>query len=257
MITSETLLSNKDIFAYATKVFLKLLRRSEFAVNNAEENRMDEWIERFEGLASLPEPIRNRLVSRSQIVRVTAGHMIFGPGKSPDYLLLLLDGTVRVHQTSDSGREIVLYRVEAGQSCVLTTACLLANEEYSAQGEAETAVVAVTIPRAVFDDLMAQSSEFRSFVFNAYSRRITDLFRVIDEVAFGRIDMRLAARLVAMGAGLREIKATHQQLAIELGTAREVISRQMHEFQRRGWINQSRGTVVLADRDALAGLAGH
>ncbi len=218
---------------------------------------MTDWIERFEGLAALPKAIRDVLVNRSQVVHAPAGHIIFGPGKSPDYLLLLLEGTVRVHQTSETGREIVLYRVEAGQSCVLTTACLLANEEYSAQGEAETDVEAVAIPRTVFDELMAQSGEFRTFVFNAYSRRITDLFRVIDEVAFGRIDVRLAARLIAMGAGLREIKATHQQLATELGTAREVISRQMHEFQRRGWISQSRGTLVLTDRAALSGLAGH
>ena len=217
---------------------------------------MENWIDRFKGLSSLPSAIRDRLVDQAQVVRVPAGTVIFGPGKSPDNLLLLLEGTVRVHQTSDSGREIVLYRVEAGQSCVLTTACLLAHEDYTAQGEAETAVEAVAIPRNVFDDLMAQSADFRSFVFMAYSRRITDLFRVIDDVAFGRVDMRLAGRLVALGKGLREIKVTHQQLATELGTAREVISRQMHEFQRRGWIAQSRGTVVIEDRAALSTLAG-
>ena len=216
---------------------------------------MDNWIDRFKGLSSLPFAIRDRLVERSQVVRVPAGTVIFGPGKSPDNLLLLLEGTVRVHQTSDTGREIVLYRVEAGQSCVLTTACLLAHEDYTAQGEAETEVEAVAIPRTVFDDLMAQSGEFRSFVFMAYSRRITDLFRVIDDVAFGRVDTRLAGRLVAMGKGLREIKVTHQQLATELGTAREVISRQMHEFQRRGWIAQSRGAVVIEDIEAISTLA--
>ena len=181
---------------------------------------MDSWIDRFRGLSSLPATIRNKLIAQSRVIRVPVGTVIFGPGKSPDNLLLLLEGTVRVHQTSDTGREIVLYRVEAGQSCVLTTACLLAHEDYTAQGEAESNVEAVAIPRAVFDDLMAQSGDFRSFVFTAYSRRITDLFRVIDDVAFGRIDMRLAGRLVALGTGLREIKVTHQQLATELGTAR-------------------------------------
>lgn len=218
---------------------------------------MDNWIDRFKGLASLPAGIRDRLVTRSTVVRVPAGHVIFGPGKSPDNLLLLLAGTVRVHQTSESGREIVLYRVEAGQSCVLTTACLLAHEDYTAQGEAETDVEAVAIPRAVFDELMAQSAEFRTFVFTAYSRRITDLFRVIDDVAFGRIDMRLAARLTTLAGERREVKVTHQQLATELGTAREVVSRQLQEFQRRGWIGQSRGTVLIEDPRALAGLASH
>lgn len=216
---------------------------------------MEAWIERFKGLSSLAPDIREALVSRSQIVRVPAGHVIFGPGKSPDNLLLLLSGTVRVHQTSESGREIVLYRVEAGQSCVLTTACLLAHEDYTAEGMAETDVEAVAIPRGVFDDLLVRSDAFRSFVFTAYSRRITDLFRVIDEVAFGRIDMRLAGRLSTMARTGREVKATHQQLATELGTAREVVSRQLQEFQRRGWIAQSRGTITIEDAQALTELS--
>lgn len=218
---------------------------------------MDRWIERFKGLATLAPEIQESLILRSKIVRVPAGQVIFGPGKSPDNLLLLLEGTVRVHQTSEGGREIVLYRVEAGQSCVLTTACLLAHEDYTAEGIAETDVEAVTIPRAVFDDLMAHSLDFRTFVFTAYSHRITDLFRVIDEVAFGRIDMRLAHRLSVMANGSKEIKATHQQLATELGTAREVVSRQLQEFQRRSWIAQTRGTITITNPKALADLGAH
>ena len=209
------------------------------------------WIERFEGLAGLSSDIRDTLVARSLVVQVPAGQVIFGPGRSPDNLLLLLSGTVRVHHTSESGREIVLYRVEAGQSCVLTTACLLAHEDYTAEGVAETDVEAVAIPRVVFDELMAGSGTFRMFVFTAYSRRITDLFRVIDEVAFGRIDVRLAHRLVALAHGTPEVHATHQQLATELGTAREVVSRQLQEFQRRGWITQARGIISLKDRASL------
>ncbi len=214
-----------------------------------------DWIERFEGLSSLSADIRDTLVARSMVVNVPAGQVIFGPGRSPDNLLLLLSGTVRVHHTSESGREIVLYRVEAGQCCVLTTACLLAHEDYTAEGVAETDVEAVAIPRAVFDELMAGSNAFRTFVFTAYSRRITDLFRVIDEVAFGRIDVRLAQRLVALARGAREVHATHQQLATELGTAREVVSRQLQEFHRRGWITQARGVICLDDRESLEHVA--
>jgi CRP/FNR family transcriptional regulator len=170
-------------------------------------------------------------------------------------MLLLLAGTVRVQQTSDSGREIVLYRVRAGESCVLTTACLLSHEDYTAEGIAETEVEAAVIPRAVFDDLIARSETFRTFVFRAYARRITDLFTVIEEVAFRRVDIRLAQRLLDMAQGADEVKATHQMMAAELGTAREVVSRQLAEFQRRGWIAQSRGTIRLTDPAALSGLA--
>ena len=215
----------------------------------------DAWIERFEGLRRLPDEIKETLVKRSQVVTVPGGTKVFGPGLEPDNLLLLIEGTVKVSQTSESGREIVLYRVEAGQSCVLTTACLLAHEAYSAEGVAETAVTAVAIPRAVFDDLSATSPQFRTFVFAAYARRITDLFRVIDEVAFGKIDVRLADRLIGLAGGSDELEVTHQQLATELGTAREVISRQLSEFQKRGWLRLSRGRVSLHDTPALERLA--
>lgn len=215
------------------------------------------WVERFAGLARLDDATKAQLTERSKILDFKAGTTIFGPGRSPENMLFLLDGSVRVQQVSETGHEIVLYRINAGQSCVLTTACLLAYDDYSADGIAETEVTAAVVPRAVFDDLVAQSKPFRSFVFAAFSKRITDLFRMIDEVAFQRIDVRLADRLIALAKGAEEIATTHQKLSVELGTAREVISRQLQEFQRRGWITQSRGRVRLTDAKALAELAGH
>ena len=214
-----------------------------------------DWIEQFPGLSKLESAIRDVLTRKSAVVTVREGSVIFGPGKSPENLLLLLEGRVRVQQVSEAGREIVLYRVEAGQSCVLTTACLLAHEGYSAEGIAETDVRAVAIPRTVFDDLIAQSVTFRTFIFTAYSKRITDLFQIIEDIAFQRVDIRLAQKLLDLERGTGQIKATHQQLAAELGTAREVISRQLGEFQRRGWIRQSRGSVELVEPDGLERLA--
>ncbi|SDZ40478.1 cyclic nucleotide-binding protein [Jannaschia faecimaris] len=210
-----------------------------------------DWTARFPGLSRLEQPIRDLLLSRSQVVKMPAGTVVFGPGKSPENMLFLLDGSVRVQQVSDTGREIVLYRIHAGESCVLTTACLLAYDDYSAEGLAETQVRAVAVPRTVFDDLVAKSSAFRNFVFATFSKRITDLFLVIEEVAFQRIDVRLAQKLLELSDGADVLSTTHQKLAVELGTAREVITRQLQEFQRRGWIAQSRGTIDLLDRDGL------
>jgi CRP/FNR family transcriptional regulator len=213
------------------------------------------WIDRFDGLSRLSPPIREMLEKRSTVVRVPRDTIIFGPGKAPENLLLLLSGTVRVQQLSESGREIVLYRVHAGESCVLTTACLLAYEDYSAEGIAETEVEAAAIPRQVFDDLVSGSEVFRRFVFSAYSKRITDLFLVIEEIAFRRMDIRLAQKLLELAGDTAEVRATHQQMAAELGTAREVVSRQLSEFQRRGWVEQSRGAIGLRDRAAIRHLA--
>jgi CRP/FNR family transcriptional regulator len=213
------------------------------------------WVDAFPGLKKLEPEIARPLIETSKVVRLPAGARIFGPGQAPEAYLLLFEGTVRVQQVSESGREIVLYRVSAGESCALTTACLMGYEEYQAEGLAETDVEAVAIPRATFDELIARSAAFRKFVFTAFSMRITDLFRIIDEVAFSRVDVRLAQRLLELGGEKGHIALTHQQLAAELGTAREVISRQLNEFQRRGWITTSRGAIDLAQKGALRQLA--
>lgn len=218
---------------------------------------VQDWVERFPGLSRLEPAIKQLLMKRSKIVEVPKGAMLFGPGNSPENMLFLLDGTVRVQQVSDTGHEIVLYRILAGESCVLTTACLLAYDDYSAEGISETAVQAAAVPRAVFDDLVAQSKSFRDFVFAAFSKRLTDLFLVIDEVAFQRLDVRLADKLISLSNGQEFVTTTHQKLSVELGTAREVISRQLQEFQRRGWIEQARGRIRLLNRVQLGKLADH
>lgn len=217
--------------------------------------RTADWIETFEGLNQLPEDLKRELVEGSKIVEMPAGAQVFAPGQSADNLLLLLHGTVRVQQKSETGREVFLYRVHAGDSCVLTTACMLAFEDYAADGIAETDIRAVAIPRRTFDDLVARSAIFRSFVFKAYSRRMTDLFTLIDDIVFQRMDVRLAARLLDLSDDTGTVHATHQVLANELGTAREVISRTLAEFQRRGWVELARGEVRLTGRAGLERLA--
>jgi len=214
-----------------------------------------QWIDAFSGLKRLSQDVQNRLVSGSRIVTLPAGSRIYGPGQAPEAYILLLEGSVRVQQVSASGREIVLYRVSSGDSCALTTACLMGYEDYPAEAIAETDVRAVAIPRATFEDLIANSAEFRRFVFTAFSTRVTELFRIIDEVAFARMDIRLAHKLLELSHGTNRLAATQQQLAGELGTAREVVSRILSEFQRRGWVTPTRGSIVVTDRDALTKLS--
>lgn len=214
-----------------------------------------DWTETFQGTRNLPRPVRDRLLKLAHTKRYPKGHEVFGPHNVPDSLLFLFSGTIRVSQTSENGREIVLYRVDAGESCVLTTACMLAEEAYNAEGVAETDIATVILPRLAFDQLLAEEASFRKFVFAAYSRRLIDLLRVIDDVAFGRIDVRLADRILALAGEDTAISATHAQIASELGTAREVISRVLHDFHKRGYIEQARGRIVILNKLALRALA--
>lgn len=214
-----------------------------------------DWINYFPGLSSLEEPYKTMLLEQSMVVDIPQETSLFGPGTQPESLMLLLEGSVRVQQVSESGREIILYRINAGESCIMTTACLLAFEDYSAQGIAECDLRAIAISRELCDQLLAGSKLFRQFIFGAFTKRITDLFETVEEVAFQRIDVRLAQKLIEMAAGKSMVYTTHQQLAVELGTAREVISRQLRELQRRNWILQARGSITLLDKQNLKQLA--
>ncbi len=216
-----------------------------------------DWVNQFPGLSALDTAAQDNLRSSGRIVSLPGGAVIFGPGQAPANFLMLVDGVIRVQQTGENGREIVLYRVAAGESCALTSACLMGYSDYRAEGIAETAIKAVAFPRPAFDELIASSAAFRRFVFTGFSERVTALCRVIEDVAFSRLDIRLAERLLQRMDGERRVTATHQELAAELGTAREVVSRQLQEFQRRGWIAQGRGQIAVAGDRALRQLAAN
>ena len=214
-----------------------------------------DWTERFQGTSALPGHVRDRLVNVARILRFEEGTQVFGPTNIPDSLFFLYEGRIRVSQSSDTGREITLYRVDAGESCVLTTACMLAEEAYSAEGVAETDITLVALPKLAFDQLVSEEAAFRDFVLAAYSKRLIDLLRVVDDVAFGHMDVRLAERLLVIAGDRKEIASTHQHLASELGTAREVVSRVLSDFQKRKIVGQSRGRISLIDKKALKELA--
>ena len=162
---------------------------------------------------------------------------------------------MRVQLLSEAGREIVLYRVGTGSTCVLTTSCLIGNEGYGAEGIAETAVSAVALPKDSFDRLITCSTAFRDFVFHSFGARLTDLMKLVSEVAFGRIDCRLAEALVSHAPQGGPVALTHQALAVELGTAREVISRHLKDFQRRGFVDLGRGHLEVLNVSGLRDLA--
>lgn len=213
------------------------------------------WINRFSGLDNLEAPYEAMLLEESKVIDVPGNTVVFGPGTQPESLMLLLEGSVRVQQVSESGREIVLYRISAGESCIMTTACLLAFEDYSASGVAECDLKAIAISRELSNRLLAGSKQFREFVFSAFAKRITDLFATVEEVAFQRLDVRLAQKLLEMVQEDGVVFTTHQYLAVELGTAREVVSRQLREFQHRQWVSQARGSITLLDMSELKQLS--
>lgn len=215
----------------------------------------ESWLDSFPRLRDLDATALGLLRRSAQPVTLPPGAVAFSSGQACETYLFVTEGSVRVQLTAESGREILLYRVGPGETCVLTTTALLSDDNYMAEGIAETPVRAIGLPVSVFRRLMAESEPFRQFVFSTFGLRVTALMQVIQGVAFGHIGPRLAAALLARAGDRGEIAATHQDLAVELGTAREVISRQLKEFERRGWVRLGRGRVALIDRPALRGVA--
>lgn len=191
-----------------------------------------------------------------QVLQLPAGQTVFRPGDACRSYLLVALGSVRVQVLAASGREITLYRVGEGESCVITTACLLSGEPYPAFGVSECETTALAVPQDLFEQALAVSAPFRRHVFAAQGRRLGDLIQRVQDVAFGRIDSRLARLLMDLGgADGQPLVVTHQQLAAELGSAREVVSRQLKRFEQQGWVSGGRGTLAVLQPAALLALA--
>jgi len=196
------------------------------------------------------------LRTRVEEVHLAAGQMVFRRGDPCRNYLLVVQGSVRVKVLAANGREITLYRVRDSQSCVITTSCLISVEAYPAEGVTEVETSALVVPQPVFDEALGSSAEFRRFVFANQGQRLGDLIQRVEDVVFGRIDVRLARLLMTLSEqGTQPVAATHQQLASELGSAREVISRQLKQFSGRGWVGLGRGVIDVKAPAALDELA--
>ncbi|MEC3862549.1 Crp/Fnr family transcriptional regulator [Mesobacterium sp. TK19101] len=185
---------------------------------------------------------------------VPAGTALFHPGEEVTGFVVVLSGRVEVFLTGPSGRDILLYAVEPGQSCVQSTLGLLGDDCYSGEAIAKTDCRLVMIPRALFLDLMGRSAGFRGFVFSAFAQRMKSMTQLIEKVAFQRIEARLAEALLERSQD-GTVTATHAELAVIIGSAREVVSRRLDALARRGMVRLERGSVQIRDADALRLLA--
>lgn len=195
-----------------------------------------------------PEGALGAFAERARRVPLDEGARLFQPGDEASAFLLLVAGSVRVEMTAAGGRAAVLYRIAPGESCILTTSCLLSDRDYAAAAIAETDGEALVLAKGVFFEVLNADAGFRRLVFGAYSDRIADLARTIEELLLKRVDARLALHLADRAP---ELSTTHEGLAHELGSAREAVSRILKEFERRGWVGLGRGRLTVLDPPAL------
>ena len=216
---------------------------------------MQNWQQAFPQLGELNDTVINDLMNKAATIDMPANTTAFRQGDACSNYLLILSGGIKVMTRAENGREIVLYRLGSGDSCVLTTSCLFGNARYPAEGISETDVTALAIPAAKFNHAVQHSRPFREFVFSSFSSHLGSLIALVEEITFGKLDIRLARHLIGATPHGAVLTTTHQQLATELGSAREVISRLLKDFESRGWLKLSRGSIEILDRESLQQLA--
>lgn len=212
------------------------------------------WLARFPKLNTLQPDHLDDVLASATFPVLEAGDVAYREEwPCPNYVMCV-DGRTRVFKMSPSARELLIYQVQSGGSCVLTTQCLLTGENFPAESVAETRTQLAAIPKATFHKMMDISPEFRAFVLDDYTKLLSKLVSLVDEVAFSSTGGRLARRLMTDADEDGRVTKTHQQLASDVGSVREVVSRCLADWEGLGWITAKRGEIIVVDRQALAKL---
>lgn len=208
-------------------------------------------VEKFPQIQSANNNIIQAIQREAFYANLKAGQDIFFPGDDVNAIALLLDGSVRVYKMGESGREITLYRFSSGESCILTANAILNNQLFSAIATTEEDIEAIMIPAASFRQWVKSYDIWRAFVFNLLSERLSTVLEIVDEVTFRRMDVRVATLLLKKSTLENPLHITHQQIADELGSSREVISRLLGNMANSGAIQLGRGTVEVINNQIL------
>lgn len=221
-------------------------------MSTSKTQNVELWVDRFPFLQKLSA---NDLAMFEQVVRfpvLESGAVAYQQGwECPNYLMCV-DGRTRVFKASESGREMLVYKVEGGGTCLLTTQCLLSNSTFPVESIAEKQTMLAAIPKKSFHKFMAEIPAFRDYVIGDYTRLLGTMFSLIDTIAFATTEQRLARRLLTDATDVQVVSKTHQQLALDIGSVREIVSRHVSDWERKGWIKSNRGQIEIIDRAALA-----
>jgi CRP/FNR family transcriptional regulator len=212
---------------------------------------LPDWVDYFPALKGVDDETWRQVANAAKEVALPAGTAVFNDGDDCENYIMMLEGITRVYKTFENGREMLLYRVNVGETCSLTTSILLAGGKYTASAITETECRAMIIPVARFHQAFDQSKGFRDFVCAAFGGRIRDFIMLLESIATRNVDVRMARWMIENKSEDNHVEVSHKALAFELGTAREVVSRHLKEFEEKGWLKLSRADIKLIDLDAM------
>lgn len=206
----------------------------------------ERFIQAFPAFKSAGEQFISDILSSARLESFSTGRMIYLQGDACSHIALLLSGEIRVYKMSELGREITLYEIGPGDTCILNASCILSDITYPANAATVEAGEMLLLPAARFRELLARHEEMRTFVFSLLSQRLGTVMALVEEVAFGKLDERLSEYLLEK-AGDGQLATTHQKIANDLGTSREVVSRLLKDFERQGRIRLSRNLIHMVN----------
>ncbi|WP_297527864.1 Crp/Fnr family transcriptional regulator [Thiohalobacter sp.] len=204
-------------------------------------------------LGQIPEQDVREIFASSRTVDMPAGVQLLRESEPCRQIMWLLGGRVRVFKHSPEGREITLYRVEPGDLCVLSLHCLFTGEGFPAEARSESPVAGLVLSQQAIDRALDECRGFRRYILALLSRRMSEMVDLVAEVSFNRLELRLACLLgqfFERSAGA-PLKVTHIQLAREIGTTREMVSRILKNLEHKGCIRLRRGEIHLLSEEAL------
>ena len=216
-----------------------------------EEMELDELLKLYPILHELPPRQQHSLYDSGYVVRLKAGEAIFDAVRPIRFFFFLTSGSIRVIYLGQE-REILLYRVQPGETCLLSICHLLTGMQFQVRASTEQPVTGFAIPEALFTQFVEGSPLFCLYLFRSFSERLVELLTLLEAVSFSRLDRRLADLLLSKGV---TVHSTHSQLADELGSVREVVSRILKEFERKGLVEMERGKIKIMDQPALEKIA--
>ncbi len=206
----------------------------------------------FPFLRSVPASSREALLSAAVSKTLEHKQILVSGGGQCSALPLVMVGTLRVYKLSETGKELTLYRIERGESCILTATCILNDATFPAIAESEGRSVVALAPANLIVRYVDEYPEWRRFVFDLYARRLDAVLTLVEEIAFHHIDSRIASLLLdSASARSRSLRKTHGEIAAELGTSREVVSRILKDFEAAGLVHTLRGSIRVLDVDGL------
>ncbi len=215
----------------------------------------EKLLEIMPSLKRLDPGLLHKTAQLSHLIKLSPGQPLFNQGELCNNYITITKGKISIQKITPDGHEIVLDTLVQGQQCNLATTCLLGGVHYPAEAIAKTDSECLLLPRQQFHEILEQAPEFRRQIFKNIEDGMHNLVNLLQEVAFGHMDRRLAKLLLQHSAEQNPINSTHQTLATELGTAREVISRLLKAFERNEWISLKRGKIIIKQPKALQKLA--